>query len=368
MLCFETRGTPFERGRQQGLACRELASPRLKNQLEHLTERFGLSSTAEAIGHMREFIDRWKNRIAAAAPELIEEFLGIADGLDMDEHEYFAAAWNGWLLSDIFFDNPLQCTTLAFRDTENRPLLAKTDDIGKDDLGINVLEITFPDQGYRHVHFHFAASIWSVAGMNESGFCMAMNGTPGPTLDQDGLPSLESLHTILPTCRSVSEAIEHIRHLPVNCYGFSLMIGDADGELALVEKNAINTAVLPQQSAGFLLHTNHLLDSQLAAKSPSQKEPIFSNGVARYENALRIIDSLPRSQDGMKEFLRNRNPHGPICQQGEGGLHTDFGVLFSPTEKRTTYWPGYPVSVEEQTLDIASLFTSRYTKRHFEIG
>src|SRR5439155_22562751 len=139
--------------------------------------------------------------------------------------------------------------------------------------GMNVLETTRPERGYRHLHFHFAGTIWTVAGMNERGLAMGMNGIPAPALDKPGMSSLAALHTILPSCATVAEAIEHIRGLPVNAGGFSLLLGDATGALALVEKTALGTVVLPEQRSGALVHTNGILDAAFAKRNPPQGEP-----------------------------------------------------------------------------------------------
>ena len=52
----------------------------------------------------------------------------------------------------------------------------------------------------------------------------------------------------------------------------------------------------------------------------------------------------------MATFLSDRAPCGAICQQGEDGLHTDFGVMFLPTEKQIVFWPGYPGEAEARTV------------------
>ena len=177
MLRFETSGAPFDRGRRQGEMCRDLATPWFERQLQ-------------ALGHRPDEMRRRLEQAEAAYPGGVDECRGIAAGMRMAEDDYFtvifcalAAAW------------PTQCTTVGFRTAAGRPLLGKTDDIGLHELGMNVLEITRPDRGHRHAHFHFACSIWTVAGMNEHGLSIAMTGVTGPTLDEDGVPSLVAILT-----------------------------------------------------------------------------------------------------------------------------------------------------------------------------
>ncbi|HZP83840.1 MAG TPA: C45 family peptidase [Chthonomonadaceae bacterium] len=351
MLAFETRGDAYARGRQQGEAARALTLAWIEPHLRDLAGRVRAASAGEAIRRVEPEISRWRRQAAAVYPEGEAECCGIAAGLGLDEPTYFTALFSMRLVG-VF----AQCTTLGFRDAQGRPLLGKTDDLFLPELGKNVLETTYPDSGYRHVHLHFAGSVWTVAGMNEHGLAMGMNGIPGPAREQDGLPSLTALHTILPACATVAEAIAHLRELPLNFYGFSLLLGDAGGNMALVEKNGAGTVVLPEPPGGFCLHTNHILDAGLAAQSPPQREPIHTNGVRRYRNALRLLETLPRTEEGLRAFLADRSPDGAICQQGEEGLHTDFGVLFAPVEKRFVYWPGYPASAEPETIEVGRLF------------
>lgn len=351
MLTYETSGSPFERGRQQGIACAELARAWIEPTLERLAEDLRVSSPAEAIRAVHNDVARWRGQMIAVYPEGDEECRGIAAGLGMDEATYFTAQFGIRLLRTFG-----QCTTVGIRDGQGRPLFSKTDDLFLPELGKNVLETARPDSGYRHVHFHFAGTIWTVAGMNERGLAMGMTGIPGPTREENGLLSLCALHTILPACASVPEAIAHICDLRLNFYGFSLMLGDAEGNLALVEKTGAGMVVLPEQPGGFLAHTNHILDAAFAAANPPQKEPVHTNGVRRYQTVLRRLPALPRSEEGLSTLLRDRSPEGALCQQGEAGLHTDFGIVCVPTEKRFVYWPGYPVSATPQTVELTAIF------------
>jgi hypothetical protein len=316
-----------------------------------MAQRFQLSSSAEAIAQVQDRVSIWRRQLERLYPEGYQECRGVAAGLEMDEETYFTALFS----MRAPFDPP-QCTTLGFHNRDGQPLLAKTDDIFAHELGVNVLEITHPDSGHRHAHFHAAGSIWTVAGMNERGLSMAMTGIPGPTLESEGLSSIVALHTILPRCGTVAEAEEWIRALRINWYGFSLLLGDADGAVSLVEKTGAGMTILPQQPGGFLLHTNHILDPDFAARNPQQRQPFLLNGQRRYENALRLSESLPRSEEGMRSFLADRTQPGAICQRGEDGLHTDFAVILMPSEGRLVFWPGCPHLVEEEKLELSEYF------------
>ncbi|MBI3945699.1 MAG: hypothetical protein HY321_07260 [Armatimonadetes bacterium] len=344
MLTFETQGPPFERGRQQAFACEAVAH----RWAERVRARVRESLDAERV---REEVALMCREMAEIYPEGYEECRGIAAGLGLEESDYFTAAGSLRL-----FRRLANCTVVGFRTLGGRPVIGKTDDILWEELGSNVLEVTRPDRGYRHAHFHFAGSIWSVAGMNERGLAMGMNGIAGPTLERPGLASLEALHTILPACATVAEAVTHIRRLPLSHGGFSLTLGDAEGGLAVVERTAAGMAVLPSGPDGCFAHTNHILDPSFAARNPPQKEPVGTNGRRRLCTALARLSRVPRSEEGMRSLLGDASPAGAIFQTGEDGFHTDFAVIFAPVEKRLTCWDGHPERSEPRRLLMAELF------------
>ena len=341
MLRIATQGTPHQRGQQQGEAARELALPWIERRLDELQEQFDAPSRPDLFDHTRPLITPWIEEKTQLYPDAVAECKGLAEGLALDTDAYDALTFYHRLGNHL-----PQCTVVGTRDDQNRPLLGKTDDIGKEELGMNLLETTAPDSGYAHRHLHFAGTIWTTAGGNECGLCIGMTGIPGPLRDE-GLFSLTALHSILPTCADVSQAIAHIRALPLNAYGFSLIMGDADGGLALIEKTSAGLVVLdPEQYP--IAHTNHILDEDFAAQNPTQSEPTDSNGRRRLENARALLAAGTSPQD----ILRNRNPAGAICQRGEGDFHTDYAVVFSPVEKAMHLWSGYPDEVAMETLSL----------------
>jgi len=196
MRTIHTTGKPFERGTQQATQCRDLARPWFQHNLKIFPD--GGSRRTAALAEL----DTWLQRIGAVNSDVLDECRGLAAGLRMSDEEYFAAILleqSTWL--------PLTCTTCGVVDHQGRPIIGKTDDIYAHERGLNVLEVTQPGRGYRHVHIHFTGTIWTTAGMNETGLGIAMTGIPGATIDKDGLPSLFVLHTILSECATIAEVV-----------------------------------------------------------------------------------------------------------------------------------------------------------------
>jgi len=288
----------------------------------------------------------------------LEECRGVADGLGLDEISYLTVQCYDLALkpakAGVAETAPRRrCTVVGRRDAQGRPLVGKTDDVSQWELGMNVLEITKPDRGYRHAHFHFAGTLWTVAGMNERGLAMGMNGIPAPEDNIKGMYSLDALHTILPSCANVDEAIKHIRALPLSAGGFSLLLGDANGKLSVVERTSAGMAVLPERKGEGLAHANEIVDSKFARKNPAANDAMKTNSSRRYESALRDL----KAGKDLDKILNNRSPQGAICQRGENDMHTDFAVIFSPIEKTLKYWLGYTEAMDPKTLDLGTIFT-----------
>ena len=341
MLRIETHGPARQRGKQQGEAVRDLALPWIDRRLHELQQRYQATSRGILLEKIRPQMGIWRIEEENLYPQSVEECTGLAAGLGLDEETYFALTFYHRLGSHL-----PQCTVVGMCDAQGRPLIGKTDDIGHEDLGMNILETTRPDHGYAHRHFHFAGTLWTIAGINECGLSMGMTGIPGPLRDK-GLFSLTALHTILPACADVEEAIAHIRALQLNAYGFSLMLGDAQGHLTLIEKTSAGMVVLDPENIP-LAHTNHILDPDFAGQNPAQHESIHNNGQRRLATAHALLDA----DVGPDQILCNRAVTGPICQRGEDDLHTDFAVVFSPMEKTLHLWPGYPDEVVVETLAV----------------
>jgi hypothetical protein len=291
----------------------------------------------------------------AEHPSGVEECKGLAQGLGFTAQEYFTAMFSYRYSLDADMGNR-QCTLVATADSDGAPLLGKTDDIGEDQLGMNVMEVCRPDSGLAHVGFHFAGTIFTVAGMNERGLAMGMTGIPGAVVDAPGLFSLVALNTILPRCADVPAAIAHLRTLRLNTYGFSLMVGDADGRLALLECTSAGVAVLAEGPAAelqgqALTHTNGILDAALAAEGREQPPDLQRNSSRRYDAARRML----REGRPLDEIVCGRSSDGQISQAGDDPveMHTDFAVVCSPTERSIKLWAGVPHTVEPEVVDVA---------------
>lgn len=333
MRRVSTQGSAFDRGRQQGQAVADLALP----WIERTRQQLGRQQLSD--------VDRWVSQWEAACPEVVQECHGLAAGLAVPLQDYLIHCCYHRLSGAL-----PQCTVLGVRHDETA--IGKTDDIGAADLGMNIMEITRPEVGFAHVHMHYAGTAWTTAGMNDRGLAMGMTGIPGPLLEQDGLFSLLALHTILPACENVAHAVEHVRDLRVNAYGFSLMLADRSGQLALVEKTGAGFHVnWHEQSDPPLAHTNHILQPDLAARNPRQPATLLANSHGRHACASRLL----AEGVSLAGILAHRSDQACICQQGEAELHTDYAVILHPSRLTLDLWAGYPAEVEMERIGFQAL-------------
>lgn len=299
-------------------------------------------------------INQWQGYMSTVDPDSYQECLGLLQGLGVEELKFFAVHFLELLgrkpIEKMKSSSTLQCTVVAQRNPQGLPLVAKTDDVGKSELGMNVMEITFPDEGYPHLQFHYAGTIWTVAGMNQPGLSIGMTGIPSPTIRREGISSLTALHTILPRCTDVREAIEHIRGLKINSGGFSLILGDAKGELALVERTAVGTIVFTEDK-GPLVHANEILDQEFAAKNPPSGEAITLNSRNRCSNAQRQLENGQH----VDRIMTSRGVQGAIFQEGQNEMYTDIATVFSPVEKKFKLWTDNPDGNEPEIVDAARI-------------
>ena len=354
MLRIETKGSPFERGKQQGQACKQIATDWFENASKTITERLGADSVSLAVEKAAPKIRQWTEWWLASDANALEECRGIAAGLGIEEELYFTICLSHRLLVKL-----PKCTVLGFNDEQGNTVIGKTDDIPEHELGINIMQIVRPDKGYNHISFGFAGSIGRYAGINEHGFAAGFVGVPGPSVDTEGTHAYVASPGIFYNCATVEEGIEYLKQLKVNHYGFGVLLADANGGIALVEKTAAGTIVLPPQADNWYTHTNHLLDEEFAGKNPRQREPVLSNGVRRFENSLKLAGSLPRSEDGMRLFLANTNDNGAICQSGRDNMWSDYRIMFIPARRELVCWPGFGPEVKEFNLKLSEIFSNK---------
>mgnify|MGYP001594474447 CR=1 FL=1 len=311
MLCIATKGSPRERGQQHGAKCADL----IRTIQAHYSRKGLLQMDPSPI----------LRTLASSFPALIEEMEGIAEGADLLKEQVFR-------MNLQLLDAGPSCSMAAILGTDGDPWILKTDDIGEDQLGFNVLKRDTLASGTRILRLHFAGTIWTSAAFTDKGFCMGMTGLAGEAGPLSGLPPLALLHVLPERCRTVTEAEAFLESYALNHGGISLFLADAEKNLLLAEKNVHGQCAQRLRSSDeTLCHTNHARLGGLDNPPGYLNTPLGRNSLARLAYLETRVPLLPRSREGLQSIFADHTPLGGICQHGGGGLHTDYAVILSPS-------------------------------------
>ncbi len=164
----------------------------------------------------------------------------------------------------------------------------------------------------------FGSAPSASSGVNSDGLCVADTSVRTTNLGI-GVLRYYLMEAILYRCRNVAEALALIRALP-HLGGGTLVLGDADGHIAVVEIGHDRVIVENDPQSGWLSRTNHFLDARLAAtltnppgseaRRNSESRLAFverrlAPGFAAWnaEDCVRVLSS--RGEDGFAALCRD---------------------------------------------------------------
>ncbi|MSS70748.1 MAG: hypothetical protein EXS64_04580 [Candidatus Latescibacteria bacterium] len=337
MFHLESQGSPRARGVAQG----RCAPEKIAWLIEHYRQGFrgpdggwlaGLDPDAR-----RRAVDRLAGQVYRLYPEGCEEIEGIAEGAGLPFRDVFE-------LNAVFeLGRPSPaCSVYGFADRAGRVWLGKSDDLAQAELGSNGVHRTAPAGGLRSVQMHFVGTIWTTSAFNEGGFCLGMTGLSGRAVNEGGIPTLFLLHALAERCRSVAEAEAMCAAFRVRSGGMSVLMGDATGDVAILEKHAEGQAVRRPSGPGRgVWQTNHCCDPSLAGRD-DPASAVLQNSRDRAALLARLDPAVERGFEGLGRLFSSHDPPVGICQHGAGGLHTDSAILLSPDERAMWATEGYP--------------------------
>jgi len=188
-------------------------------------------------------------------PEILEEIKGTADGMKADFEDLasfifciYCFQYNNW------------CTCFAFKDKNNIVLGRNSDFLIKIKKGY---ESTFYnlDNSYSFIGNN-TAMIQMEDGVNIHGLAVGLTFI-FPTVLKPGLNAGLLVRYILEKCRTVREAVGHLKKMPISSSQTLTMI-DKTGDMALVECNCEKvTAIIPKNDENFLVITNRFTTNEM---------------------------------------------------------------------------------------------------------
>ena len=270
-------GTPHERGRQYGAQARGLV-------------RLSIASYARLFaycgldwGEAQARAARYRGVIAAAAPALLEEMAGIAEGAGVAEAEILALNARTEILPPTYPAEPSaawpaarernraagiaewgECTALAVQPAASRDgtawLAQNWDWIGAQRAAMVLLRVTGEDG--RCLLTLTEAGMLAKIGLNDRGFGVCLNILRSV---DDGLAPGVPVHVLLRLllgCDDVAAAVAAARSLDHGASS-NILVADRDGNAGSIEVSPRGVAVLGPAN-GTLAHTNHFLDAKQA--------------------------------------------------------------------------------------------------------
>jgi isopenicillin-N N-acyltransferase-like protein len=338
MFHIQSQGGPFERGVAHGRA----AAGKIAWLVDHYRKGFRQADGTwrEGLGpesRQRQVAERIEG-LQEAYPDGCREIEGIASGSGLPFEDVFE-------LNVVFELGPKMpanaCTVYGFVDAEGRPRMGKSDDLWLQELGCNAIDRIKPDRGYASTQLHYVGTIWTSASMNEVGFGFGMTGLTGTVRNPGGMPTLFLLHMVAEQCATVSEAEALMADFEVEAEGMSLIAGDASGDVAVLQKHAAGqTAARPERPGQAVWETNHCKGSLEGADNPCCA--FLDNSRDREALVARADARVDRTLAGLEALYRMHGEPVGVCQHGEAGLHTDSGIVLSPTDRTMWATEGYP--------------------------
>ena len=340
MFYLETEGDALTRGIAHGRAASERIAGLIDRYREEFADGEGGWRPGLAPDERKRKVDLWTEQIARLFPGMVREIEGIAMGAGLPFEDVFELN----LVFDLDEFSTPACTVFGFADRNGFAWLGKSDDLGKRELGANAIHQAAPSGKLRSVQMHFVGTIWTAAAVNEAGFGFGMTGLTGFERRQGGVPVLFLLPLMAEQCRSVEEAEALCAQYEVPMHGMSVLMGDATGDVAILEKHVAGQTIRrPSGSDAAVWETNHCLGKELVGKDDPES-PLLENSHARIALLPQMEREVKRSFEGLVEMYRfHADPVG-ICQHGQAGLHTDSGVIICPDKRAMWATEGYPCS------------------------
>ena len=319
MRLLEARGAPYELGRAIGSQAGDLVHDAID-----LICRFELPAD-EVAAHLQAV----ERRLGATFPDTLEEAHGIADGAGVAAADALALS----VCSDLSGKLPSWCSLVAVPGPDGT-LVGKNLDTTPAMLALQVVERLEPAGRLAFVHVTTAGAMWTDGGVNAAGLALVNASLAASRADPQGVPDGILARELLARCATVSDAVELAGRFSTRTLGENMLVADADGRIAVIEKLPGGQAVREGQAVAAC---NHVISRELA-ESMSVDDPIADNSRRRFEQLDRAVQTA-RGWKRHDVHALLSDPGGGVFQEGDSGLHTIASLVLAPAERRAWIGP-----------------------------
>lgn len=314
MITLTLSGGPYERGRQHADA-----DPALRAAaLNWMTLRHGRLTKLLADAELLAYAKALHAHALTAAPDLMEELRGIAEGFGMAPFDLFCG-WYAPVLGDAKTARE-GCTAVAVG-RRGRTNVAKNRDVPGEQQRIQTV-FRMHDPAWRGGDILSVCSLGSTpaasSGINAAGLCVTDTAISTKDLGV-GLSRYLVMQKLLQECRDAAEAVTLLRRLK-HAGGGSLVIADARGAVAAIELGH-RVSHYEEARGGTVTRTNHFIGkSTERANLVAADSPAGINSRARLATVHRLLDSRhghPLAGEIAATLSSHEPPH-PLCRHGYG--------------------------------------------------
>jgi predicted choloylglycine hydrolase len=245
MYQFKCRGSYYEIGYAQGKMMRAGTLPGLEATLKPPSEeRAAFSDDCEEI-------------VRSYTPEFLDEFQGVADGLDIEYN--LVKVWPLALYARLV--NSCSVVMVSGKYTANgKPLIIRNYDWFVEDQKDFTVFWTVPTNRFASIGFcDFFGSRYG--GVNEKGLVIAISSSPYVGKTQPGYTMSLAPRVALDNFSTTQEAVDFLVKIP-HFHGFNFIVCDKESSMARVETCPEKTSVLHFKD-GLGISTNHYYTDEM---------------------------------------------------------------------------------------------------------
>ncbi|MDI7259603.1 MAG: C45 family autoproteolytic acyltransferase/hydrolase [Thermodesulfobacteriota bacterium] len=350
-MIVELSGSHYEMGRQHGTKLLQYR-PALLGLMEGVHKK-AMVCLQQGIG---ETIDSVRDVLSVHSPQTLDMISGIADGFEVSSWDILSMMMGSYVEDRFALSSGLKCqdagcTSWAVstkKVQEDRVILAKNRDYLISHRPLQVIFRCSPERGYKYLSVNSlgACNVFS-SGMNSEGLTIA--DTRVPSMDVGpGLPRFSLMMHILENFSSVKEAIDYLRSVP-RMGGGNLIFADAKGAIGRAEIGYEGLG-LSQESAGFLVCTNHFGDPSMKGKYRRRGEAEEKHSIGRFQEVSKTLFNSGKDMDP-NQAIDLMSFHGEtfaVCNHGftsrEEEIATISSAIFLPVKRGFYYCEGFPCS------------------------
>jgi isopenicillin-N N-acyltransferase-like protein len=342
-------GTPYEMGYQHG----RQAAERIKRFVEIILKNAGVPEAATR----RDVLERTKvfePMFRHYVPELVEEIEGLKDGAGISFEETLLIQIRGEI-SHVGADLrvcPQGCTTFVLSGdvtADGKILIGQNSDMHKEQEEVAIVLRLTPAHGPRILMWTFGGHL-GYHGMNSAGvahFANALGGGPAWKL---GLPHYPIKRKMLEQ-RTVAEALRRLDAMPVCSSGNYVLCGGCK-TICDVELTPDGYAVLRDEGAGFIVHSNHFLSPKFrTADTDAQSLPDSFHRLPRLHSLIQSERGRV-TVDDVKRFLADHANHPQSICRHTVDMKTVASLIAEPERGRFHVCAGNPCEGEWVTYEV----------------